>query len=228
MSEVIFAQLCKTVSSVDEAKSHVINLWGTQNSDSEKEISSADFINLFYSETETGNYKFNMNLDGSSNNLCKKYLDLSGLTTGYTKWYETNRYETFEVAKRVPEEYGVMMGVGVECFDTCSLMKLRSELLELEDLCKLCKSKQSICCSLSLTDLVSTLNDNGTDNRTIPTESSGIIANTISGESGTFINNTQAQQFLKDGDLLTFSILITNPSNKVKDVELKLHFKIKN
>ena len=221
MSEVVFAQLCKTVSSVDESKSKILDLYGTASSETPKDISANDFINLFYSGIESGDKKFNIDLDASSNELCKKFLDLSG------SWYEKNDANLFQIAKRVPEEYGNMMGISVDCFDTCSLLKLRSELLELEDLCQVCSDRQVICCSLTLSELVEVLNDgDNTINRKNPSE---VTLTSVAGASGgTFLSNASAVEMLKTGDKLAFSILITNPSNKVKDVEIMLHFNIKN
>ena len=153
MTEVIFAQLCKTVSSIEQSDSLILNLYEDKEGNS-REISAQDFINLFYSKTENGDFKFNMNLDASSSAVCKKYLDLS------SNWFEKYNSVEFQVAERIPEEYANMMGITAECFDTCSLMKLRGELLELEDLCEVvCNDRQVICCSLSLEDLVETLRD---------------------------------------------------------------------
>ena len=59
MSEVVFAQLCKTVSSVDESKSKILDLYGTASSETPKDISANDFINLFYSGI-SGDKKFNI------------------------------------------------------------------------------------------------------------------------------------------------------------------------
>ena len=119
------------------------------------------------------------------------------------------------------------MGISVDCFDTCSLLKLRSELLELEDLCQVCSDRQVICCSLTLSELVEVLNDgDNTINRKNPSE---VTLTSVAGASGgTFLSNASAVEMLKTGDKLAFSILITNPSNKVKDVEIMLHFNIKN
>jgi len=221
MTEVVFAQLCKNVSSVEEATSTVLDLYGTAGGSKPMDISSHEFINLFYSLTEEGNVKFNMDLDSSGLVHCKKFLDLSGA------WFEKEASALFQVAERVPIEYANMMGLEVECFDTCSLMKLRTELLELEDLCQVCKSKSVICCSLSLDDLVEVLNDG--DNTTTREKSGDLTLSVVTGVDGsTHLNAGDTDQMLKTGDKLAFSILITNPSNKVKDVELKLHFNIKN
>jgi len=220
-TEVVFAQLCKTVSSVEEATSLVLDLYANGSLARPTVIHAADFINLFYSDVETGNNKFNMNLDASGLEHCKKFLDLSGA------WYEKEASALFQVAERVPIEYANMMGLEVECFDTCSLMKLRTELLELEDLCQVCKSKSVICCSLSLDDLVEVLNDG--DNATTREKSGDLTLSVVTGVDGsTHLNAADTDQMLKTGDKLAFSILITNPSNKVKDVELKLHFNINN
>jgi len=221
MTEVVFAQLCKNVSSVEESNSTVLDLYGATGGSEPKDISSQDFVNLFYSLAEEGNMKFDMNLDASGLAHCKTFLDLSGA------WWEKDAATNFQVAERVPIEYGNMMGIGVDCFDTCSLMKLRSELLELEDLCQVCKNKSVICCSLSLDDLVEVLNDgdNGI-NRKKPSELS--LSAIFATDGSTYLNAVDTNKMLKEGDLLAFSVLITNPSNKVKDVELKLHFKIDN
>ena len=219
MTEVVFAQLCKNVSSVEEASSKVLDLYGTTSSETPKNISSTDFINLFYSVTESGDTTFNMSFDPSSLAHCKTYLNLA------EGWYEKDVVTLFQVAERVPLEYGRMMGLGTECFDTCSLMKLRSELLELEDLCQVCNNKSVICCSLSLDDLVEVLNDGGvSSNREKPSDS--VLAITTAPDGSTSI--TSGSTMLLTGDKLAFSILITNPSNKVTDVELKLHFNILN
>lgn len=221
MTEVIFAQLCKNVSSVEEATSKVLNLYKIGTSETPMDISSQDFVNLFYSLAEEGNMKFDMNLDASGLEHCKKFLDLSGA------WYEKGASVKFQVAERVPFEYGRMMGIGVDCFDTCSLMKLRSELLELEDLCKVCKNKSVICCSLSLDDLVEVLNDgDNSANRKKPSDLT--LTTAFATDGSTYLNAVDTNLMLITNDLLAFSILITNPSNKVKDVELKLHFKINN
>ena len=217
MTEVVFAQLCKNVSSVEESTSTVLDLYKTGTSETPMDISSHEFINLFYSLTEEGNVKFNMDLDSSGLVHCKKFLDLSGA------WYEKDANAKFQVAERVPIEYGVMMGVGVDCFDTCSLMKLRSELLELEDLCKVCKNKSVICCSLSLDDLIEVLND-GDNSETREKPRDLTLAPVTESDGSTFLPVTDTAKMLIKGDKLAFSILITNPSNKVKDVELKLHF----
>ena len=221
MTEVVFAQLCKNVSSVEEAASKVLDLYKIGTSETPMDISSQDFVNLFYSLAEEGNMKFDMNLDASGLAHCKEFLDLSGA------WYEKGASAKFQVAERVPIEYGNMMGIGVDCFDTCSLMKLRSELLELEDLCQVCKNKSVICCSLSLDDLVEVLNDG--DNSTDRKKPSDLtLSAEFATDGSTYLNAVDTNKMLKEGDLLAFSVLITNPSNKVKDVELKLHFKIDN
>jgi len=190
-----------------------------------REIQAEDFINLFYSRTEAGNTEFNMNLDKTGLALCMSYFKLN------TAWYEKDTATLFQVSERVPLEYANMMGIGTECFDTCSLMRLRSELLELEDLCNVCKNQSVICCSLNLDDLIDTLNDgDNTADRLRPSDiNSGAGPDAASASDGsTFINATDGNQMFSDGDNVAFSVLITNPSNKVKDVELKLHFNITN
>ena len=198
MTEVVFAQLCKNVSSVDEASSKVLDLYGTMSSVTPMDISSQDFVNLFYSLTEDGNMKFDMNLDASGLEHCKKFLDLSGA------WYEKGASTKFQVAERVPVEYGRMMGIGVDCFDTCSLMKLRSELLELEDLCQVVKCASVICCSLSLDDLVEVLNDG--DNGINRKKPSVLPLNSQSAVDGsTYLSAVDTNKMLITNDLLAFS-----------------------
>ena len=217
MTEVVFAQLCKNVSSVEVSTSTVLDLYGTAGGSKSMDISSHEFINLFYSLTEEGNVKCNMDLDSSGLVHCKKFLDLSGA------WFEKEASALFQVAERVPIEYANMMGLQVDCFDTCSLMKLRTELLELEDLCQVCKNKSVICCSLSLDDLIEVLNDG--DNSETRKKPRDVSLNAITESDGsTYLPLTDTAKMLIKGDKLAFSILITNPSNKVKDVELKLHF----
>ena len=184
-----------------------------------KEIKGQEFINLFYSLTEEGVYEFNMNLDASSAEVCISHLNLP-------TWYEKNNSSLFEVAEKVPGEYGRMMGLGMECFDTCSLMKLRSELLELEDLCKACQNKSVICCSLSLDEIIDILNDGDGAGRVRASDAAKKKVNGANGNTG--IDVASSETMLLDDDKLAFSVLITNPSAKVDDIELKLHFKIKN
>jgi hypothetical protein len=51
----------------------------------------------------------------------------------------------------------------------------------------------------------------------------------VNGANGnTGIDAASSATMLKDDDKLAFSVLITNPSAKVDDIELKLHFKINN
>jgi hypothetical protein len=219
MTEIVFAQLCKTVSSVEEANSVVLDLYGTASSETPMDISAVDFINLFYSKVEDSNFKFNMDLDASGLAHCKKYLDLSGA------WYEKNNSSNFQISERVPSEYARMMGIEVSCFDTASLMKIRSELLNLEDLCAVTKKSSTLCCSLTLDELVDILNDGSNDySREKP---STLSVTKITVNSNTHIGASDAQKILNSGDKLVFSILVTNPSNKVKDIEIKLHFNIK-
>ena len=191
-----------------------------------REIQAEEFVNLFYSRTEAGNTDFNMNLDEESLRQCEAYFKLN------ENWKEKGTTVAFQVAERVPIEYGTMMGIGTECFDTCSLMRLRSELLELEDLCNVCKNQSVICCSLNLDDLIDTLNDGddagGTRKKPAALNSGDGPDAQHHASGSTFINATDANNMLNDGDKVAFSVLITNPSNKVTDIEIKLHFEIKN
>ena len=219
-TEVVFAQLCKTVSSVEEATSLVLDLYANGTLVRPTIIHAADFVNLFYSDVENGDNKFNMNLDETGLALCKKFLDLSG------SWYERNNANPFQVSERVPNEYASMMGITIDCFDTLSLMRLRSELLTLDNLCKVCQSSHVICGSLTLNELVEVLNNSDNAERIKPSDLS--LTKNNSADGSTFIELNDAKFMLLDGDLLAFSILITNPSNKVKDIELKMHFQIDN
>lgn len=340
MSEVIFAQVCRTVSAVDESKSLMIDLYKNKTGIA-REITAEDFINLFYSRTESGDYKFNINLDASSNKLCKQYLDLSN------NWWERYAGGEFQITERIPSAYANMMGITEDCFDTCSLMRLRSELLELENICGIWSKCKLVCCSLSLDELIEILKDGDNDashrrnessatinfgdiatvggtitisvgeasvvftakggdaslgtqynkgtsagesatnlkeklaahsnfnsfdiqisdatitlktkasfsspasqnTKTITTNMADVTVTNFSGgvnpmkrkdpkdetiavnrnsDGSTYVDRNDAEKFLMKNDQLGFSILITNPSNKVKDIELILHFRIKN
>jgi hypothetical protein len=336
MSEVIFAQVCRTVSAVDESKSLMVDLYKNKTGIA-REITAEDFINLFYSRTESGDYKFNINLDASSNKLCKQYLDLSN------NWWERYAGGEFQITERIPSAYANMMGITEDCFDTCSLMRLRSELLELENICGIWSKCKLVCCSLSLDELIEILKDGDNDashrrnessatinfgavatadvnitisdvvftaktsgaseatqynigndeeesatnlkeklaahsnfnsfdiqisdatitlktkasfsspasqnTKTITTNMADVTVTNFSGgvnpmkrkdpkdetiavnrnsDGSTYVDRNDAEKFLMKNDQLGFSILITNPSNKVKDIELILHFRIKN
>ena len=98
---------------------------------------------------------------------------------------------------------------------------MRSELLELEDLCQVCSDRQVICCSLTLSELVEVLNDgDNTINRKNPSE---VTLTSVAGTSGgTFLSNASAVEMLKTGDKLAFDELIVKFTNI--DLELDISF----
>jgi hypothetical protein len=228
---ISFAQLCKNVSSIEKSESHQIHLYGTGSTETDRTISSVDFINCFYSapqhntnsENGESDIKFSMGEDKASRDLVASKVNLQ-------LWYEANETVLFEVAQRVPSEYAEQMCCQVNDFDTCSLMNIRSELLELEDLGNACKSQQLVCCSLTLEELAETIYDAGTGSGDGSVASMGFT--TVEDDGGRIkrvtTSDPEAAKLLPDGTTLTMSVMITNPSNKVSDVELILHYKIVN
>ena len=225
MSEITFAQLCKNVSSIEKSESHQVHLYGVTNSETERTISAVDFINCFYSadrHNEGSDIKFSMGEDSTARTLADTKVSLD-------TWWESKTAAPFEVATSVPNRYATEMCCNVTDFDTCSLMKIRSELLELENIGAACKTHQLVCCSLTLEELSNVVRDaNGVAGQM------GVIGSlgydSVNGDGGGIKKvanaDAQAAALLPVGTKLCFSVMVTNPSNKVSDIELKLHFKI--
>ena len=220
--KVIFAQLCKELTTIEDAtKHHVYELyydisnvatypfheWGEH-----WDISANDFLNTFFGCPRGGYGAFRLSdCSGAWMYLDNwKVLDYPFVTPGNAVKGVDLSFNSCSLLTLIPNQWAIdISNTSTCCWTACSLMGIQKELLEAN---ALCNWDCDVCCSMTTGELAKILNHqdpSGNRTATSPIRSTGSISHTTD-----------------DGDRLVLAILFTNDHPQADPIELRLNFKI--